>query len=242
MSIKQAQQKLEDSRNNRAATQTRELWLKENDQVYVTSLYSGNEEGSSPYFSLFFSRNETIKYDTGKEYVKKLFLAENEEDVPEQYKRESRSQLGLWVFVHFILHETNMVSGKIQENWKEEKSASGVVRYKEEVNDYKLYLGGLGKDQSFWNQLVDIYNEEGSLDKKTLRIGKRGKGINTFYSIATAPGKVLMIPKEKVDESKELQSVLEYVKVHLVLTPVVTSKEVVSVETVEEENDDESLF
>ena len=216
MGIKAIQQKTEERANSKT-TKRRELWLKNGDDARVSILTDEKEDENGKviedrYFSSFYVHK--AKDDHG--YDKKYFLCEKREDIPQEY-REQRGvvaeQIGFWCYVYFILHETNVIKGIVIEDWKKVKRGN-LDRYREEVNDFKIYFGGVGKDRLFESNLVGIDMEFG-LPNIINSLRKVKTGDSTVYVLKETPDKT-NIPEGKITEAKDLPSVIEYAKEYLV--------------------------
>jgi hypothetical protein len=251
MGIKQMQKRQEERENSQTEA-TRELWLKDGDQAFLTILTDEKEDEEGNYvdnlFSSYFVRRQNITTDTGKVYPRKFFVGEKWDDIPDEYVAQKvvSEQIGFWAYVYYVLHEKRNDKVKGNEEWKEEKAPGGSTRFKEEVNDFKIYLGGLGQKRSFEGELNGIYNDVGSLDGMVCRLSKTRTGkmpTDIVYNIRETTKKSV-VPKEKKDEIASLPFVLNYVKEHLVEWKKETSSSNVTDEgtTFEQEVDEESLF
>lgn len=92
------------------------------------------------------------------------------------------------------------------------KRASGEVQYKEDINDFRVFSHGFGSKDYLFNQVVDIFNEYGSLNKYVIRIKRTGSGMkDTSYAI-TSTTKIFELPKEMQTKVKELPGIREFFK------------------------------
>jgi len=246
MGIKTIQQRSEERKNAALdKTPTRELWLSNGDDARVSILTEEKEDSNGnitdPYFSYFYVRRATD--DNG--FNKKYFLAEKRDDVPQEYldKKVVGEQIGFWVYAYYVLHETNVRKGKTMTEWKEVKRGN-VVRYREEINDFRIYMGGLGQKRSFEGDLNSIAIEVGALESNIIRLIKQKTGdqaIDVVYKAKETADKT-DIPNEKKAMIKDLPTVIEYAKEHLV---EYVPKKLSSVEETTEDSsseDTESLF
>ncbi len=216
MGIKNLQQKAEE-RANAKTTKRKDLWLKNGDDARISILTDEKEDENGKvvedrYFASFYVRR--AKDDHG--YDKKYFLVEKREDIPQEYREQKgvvAEQLGFWCYVYYILHETNVIKGKVIEEWKKVKRGN-LDRYREEVNDFRIYFGGVGKDRLFESSLISI-DMEFSLPSIVTSLRKIKTGDSTVYALKETSDKT-NIPEEKMGEAKNLPSVIEYAKEHLV--------------------------
>ena len=119
---------------------------------------------------------------------------------------------------------------------------SGRKLYKEEVNDFRVIALTFGRSNYIWNQLVDIYNDWGALDKGVMRIKRTGTGMyDTSYTLAaTARGEE--IPADKLTEIDDLPTIKGYFRERYSGTPAPSLNGSASAEVVNLTTDKENLF
>lgn len=116
----------------------------------------------------------------------------------------ARQKFGFWVWVYCVLRNSQNTD---KENpWEEFVLPAGQRVYKQTVNDYWIFAQGFGQKDYLWNQVKDIYNDSGALNKRTVRIRRTGSGRDdTSYSITIladevegldVPLKVKELPEE----------------------------------------------
>jgi hypothetical protein len=89
---------------------------------------------------------------------------------------------------------------------------SGRKLFKEEVNDFRVIALTFGRSNYIWNQLVDIYNDWGALNKGVMRIKRTGTGMyDTSYALA-ATARDIDMPVEKEAEIDKLVTIKGYFK------------------------------
>ena len=66
-----------------------------------------------------------------------------------------------------------------------------------------------GRGNGNWGQLVDIFNDIGTLDKFVVSVKRRGASIDTTYTI-TNTNKELELPEDKQAEIKNLMPMKDY--------------------------------
>ena len=186
----------------------KEVWLKDGDQVFMKSMATG-EEGD-----IHMEEFYVYEFQQGVDKSWTSVLVENGEPVSsvpseamvyEDGRRKApRHKFALWGYVTEILHTEQRV-----DSWEEITSPSGSKMYKETVNDFKVLTLSFGAQNSNWNQFVDIYEDNGSLDKTVMRVRRRGSSLDTTYTITSTSG-ALELPEDKQAEVKNLTPIKEY--------------------------------
>ena len=187
----------------------KEVWLKDGDQVFMKSMATG-EEGD-----IHMEEFYVYEFQQGADRGWTSVLVENGEPVDsvpseamvhEDGRRKApRHKFALWGYVTEILHTEQRV-----DSWEQITSPSGSKLYKETVNDFKVLTLSFGAQNSNWNQFVDIYEDNGSLDKNVIRVRRRGASLDTTYTITSTSGN-LDLPEDKQAEVKNLTPIKEYV-------------------------------
>jgi hypothetical protein len=120
--------------------------------------------------------------------------------------QRAQHRFAFWAYVYHILH-----SEKNNDTWTEVKSKAGSdVQYKEEVNGFRMFSQGFGQRDYLWNQVVDIYEENGNLNDKVVRVRRRGSGMqDTNYSIQVT-NTATKIPDESNEELEELGNAITF--------------------------------
>ena len=176
----------------------REVWFKDGDQAFVSSVATG-EEGDNKLDELYL-----YTYRSGTRWIN--LLSDEGIDtsvVPENYRPSHK--FAFWTYVHEILHGERRV-----DDWEEIAGPGGKKMYKEEVNDFRIISLGFGRSDYIWNQLVDVYNDWGSLNKGVIRIRRTGSGMyDTSYSLA-ATARDAEIPSDKLADIEELPDIKDY--------------------------------
>jgi hypothetical protein len=216
----------------------KEVWLKDGDQVFMKTIATG-EEGEI-HMEEFYVYEFQQGIDKGWTSV----LVENGEPVSsvpseamvyEDGKRKApRHKFALWGYVTEILHNDQRV-----DTWESITSPSGSTLYRETVNDFKVLTLSFGAQNSNWNQFVDIYEDNGSLDKNVIRIKRRGSSLDTTYTITSTSG-ALELPEDKQAEVKNLTPIKEYLGQRY--GNLESAKDEVPSDAVNVNDDDNSLF
>ena len=199
-------------------TENKELYPKDGDQIFLTSLPTGDPEDTKhPYFNLFdyyimytwriLNSGRLTNQLAGWEQLgddDRLDLS----NVPEEINGnpvEPRKKWALWGYIHHIIH-----SEKLQDSWEPFEGPGGRKAFKETLNDFRIISLGFGHMGVIFTQLKDVYEEWGSLDKGVMRIKRTGKDKNnTSYTISQTV-KNFEIPKAKLAEANKLPSIRDY--------------------------------
>ena len=231
------------SRENRSSQSNestgREVWLKDGDQVFMKTIATG-EEGD-----IHLDDFHVYEFQQGIEKSWTSVLVENGEpvaSVPSEAmvyedgrRRAPRHKFAMWVYVTEILHTEQRV-----DSWEEVTSPSGSKLYKETVNDFKVMTLSFGAQNANWNQFVDIYEDNGTLDKSVIRVKRRGSALDTTYTITSTSG-TIELPDDKQAEVKNLTPIKEYLHQRYGADDTASSDDVPS-DAVSVDDDDDSLF
>jgi hypothetical protein len=175
-----------------------QYWL-EDSQVFLTSVATGQDD--DPYMGSYwlytFQENGTwTKVLSDKEGPLK--------PVPSGTKPSYR--FGFWAFIHNVIH-----TSKKNDDWEKIFTPSGEERFSEEVNEFRFCILPFGKDDVYYNDTVDIYNDYGGdLTKGAIKITRRGSGRNTNYSIAAQGSLDVSIPDEELAKVSDLPTADDY--------------------------------
>ena len=166
-----------------------ELWLKDGDQAIVQIVSSGdpseNEKDADTRLDDFYIHTIQTQSDTGGRAFRQLLcnpLTYNSDDECPHCAdgKNPGHQFGIWCYVYYILHNDQR-----QDDWEPIKNNTGVVKYKQTVNNFMVFAKGFGRGDYLWNQVADIYNEQEGLNKFITRIKRSGSGLrDTSYVIA----------------------------------------------------------
>ena len=202
--INQGREDLRQPQVERAST--REVWLKDGDQIFATSIATGAE--NDPMLDEVYLYTFRVG-DNWTNLIKDPSV--DASSVPED--TYASHKFAFWAYVYNIIHTRKDYNQRIimgSEDWIEIEGAGGKKVFREEVNDYKVLSLGFGRGDTNWNQLVDVYNDWGSIDKGVIRLKRTGSGmLDTSYQIA-ATAKTEEIPEERKSESAELPVIKDY--------------------------------
>jgi len=196
--IMKIQQRRDELKNPKTEeTKHTEVWLKDGEQLFCTSVASGADDDKLVdelwmYTFRIGNRFRSLLQDSSVDAT----------GVPEDTRASHR--FGLWVYAHYIFHVD-----KRNDEWEEVETPSGVKMFKEVIDDYRIVQLAFGRGDYVWNQLVEIYGDWGSLNKGVIRVKRNGIGLDTSYAIM-ATTKKEKIPAARKAEASDLQTIKEY--------------------------------
>ena len=181
-------------------TPGREIWFRDGDQAFLTPVATG-EEGDDRFDEIYM-----YTYRVNDRWTNKLSDDDiDTSDVPDNVRPSHK--FAFWAYVHEILHPERR-----NENWMEIQGPQGRKLFKEEVNDFRVIALTFGRSNYIWNQLVDVYNDWGALNKGVVRIKRTGTGMyDTSYTL-TATARESDVPEDKLEEIDELTTIKGYFK------------------------------
>ena len=205
--IARIQKTLDEAKGNREAAiadrvERKEIFFKDGDQAFVSPVATGHED--DPLLHHFY----LFTFENGR-YFANVLMDErvdtsNIPDLPDRKKRRPTHKFAFWGYVHYILHIQ-----KTSEDMELIEGPDGRKLFKEAIEDYRILPFSFGRAHANWNQLSDIYEDWGSLDKGVIKIQRRGVKLNTTYTIRTTP-KIEEIPENRVGEIATLSPVEDY--------------------------------
>lgn len=192
-----------------AESSGKEVWLKDGDQVFMKAVATGHEG------DIYLDEFHVYEFQSGADKSWKTVLVVDGEPVDtvpseamyweEGRRKMPRHKFAIWGYVTEILH-----TNQRDDSWEEITSPTGNKLYKETVNDFKIITLSFGANNINWNQLVDIYGDNNSLDKTVTRIKRRGASLDTTYTITATTGD-FELPEDKQAEIANLTPIKEYV-------------------------------
>lgn len=186
-----------------------ELWLRDGDIAYVSIVPSGDD--GDERLDDFYVHVLQITGDDGQRRFSTNYCMKRSQDdeLPcESCANEVRAQhqFGFWAYVHQVLHNEK----RNDSDWESVDIEGVGVRYKEEVDGFRVFAKGFGFNDSLWNQVVDLYQDEGRLNKSVVRIKRTGSGMrDTVFAFKAMP-QTASIPEEKSSEVSELVGIKSY--------------------------------
>ena len=130
-----------------------EIFFKDGDQAFLTPVATGEEN------DLLLDEVYLYTYRSGNRWIN--LLKDDDVDaseVPDNIRASHK--FAFWAYVHEVIHPE-----KKNDSWEEIAGPNGRKVFKEVVNDYKVIALTFGRSDYIWNQLVDIYNDWGGLNK-----------------------------------------------------------------------------
>ena len=183
---------------NNTSAPGKEVWLKDGDQAFVSSIATGAPDDKMMDEFYMFTFRQNNRWTN--------VLKDDEVDfshVPEDVRPSHK--FAFWAYVHEIMHEE-----KRNESWESTQGPGNKQLFKEVVDDFRIMTLGFGRSDYVWNQLVEVYEDWGTLDKGVIRIKRTGVGaMDTSYSL-TATSRPLEIPTDRGEDVAELPSIHAY--------------------------------
>ena len=176
----------------------KEIWFKDGDQAFVSSLATGDVGDQ------YLDEVYLFTYNAGGRWTNLVDdPAVDTSDVPSGTR--SSHKFAFWGYVHEIIH----LEKKVDE-WEEIQGPGGRKMYKETVNDFRIISLSFGRSDYIWNQLVDVYNDWNGLNKGVMRIKRAGSGqFDTSYQIAGTARKD-EIPEDRKADIADLPPIKQY--------------------------------
>ncbi len=178
----------------------REVWFRDGDQAFLSSIATG-EEGDTNLDDLWM-----YTYNSGNRWINLMDDPDvDKSGVPDNVRPSHK--FAFWAYVHEIIH-----SERRNDDWEVVQGPGGKKLYKETINDFRVVSLTFGRSDYIWNQLVDLYNDWGGLNKGVMRIKRTGTGMfDTSYQLA-ATARQEEIPDEAEEKIADLPTVKEYFK------------------------------
>lgn len=178
--------------------QRKELWFKDGDQAFMTVVASGEEDDPKLADYWMYTFNEEGRWNSVLGGANGPLST-----VPEGTRPSHR--FGFWAYVHDVLHTERRV-----DTWEAVEGPAGRKLYRETIEDFKVIPLAFGRSNYIWNQLVDVYNDWGCLDKGVVRVRRTGSGMqDTSYTVVVSP-RELDIPSDRLSDLDELVPVMDY--------------------------------
>jgi hypothetical protein len=198
--IARIQKRIDDSRKPAASNNApgRELWFRDGDQVFLSSIATGSEEDKFLDEIYLY----TLRIGNGFTNVLKDDRVDTSA-IPDENRPSHK--FAVWAYIHNVIH-----TEKRNDDWVEVEGPAGKKMYREDINDFRIISLSFGRSDYIWNQLVDVYSDWGALNKGVIRIKRTGQGMyDTSYSITGTP-KTDKIPEDKMSEVDDLPLIKDY--------------------------------
>ena len=176
----------------------REIFFKDGDQAFLSPIATG-VEGDANLDEIYL-----YTYRDGNRWMNILDDPEVDSSMVPADTRASH-KFAFWAYVYEVVHTEAR-----SEEWEPVSGPGGRKMFKETVNDFRVVSLTFGRSDYIWNQLVDVYNDWGGLDKGVIRIKRTGAGMqDTSYAIAATTRKD-EIPDDA--DADSLPTIKEYFK------------------------------
>ena len=196
--ISAIQNRVDERANPQTQIAGQEIFFKDGDQAFLTPVASGEED------DLLLDEVHLYTYRSGTRWIN--LLKDDDVDtseVPDNVRPSHK--FAFWAYVHDILH-----TEKRFDDWDEIEGPQGKKMFVQHVNDFKVIPLGFGRSNYIWNQLVDVYNDWGKLDKGVVRVKRTGTGMyDTSYTLS-ATARPSEIPADKLEASSDLVDIKSY--------------------------------
>ena len=208
----------------------REVWFKDGDQAFISPVATGDENDNKlDEIYLYTFRNSESRWTN-----RLIDDSVDNSDVPANMRPSHK--FAFWAYVHEIVHPE-----KRNDTWEEVAGPGGRKVFKENVEDFRIIALTFGRSDYIWNQLVDVYNDWGGLNKGVMRVKRTGTGMyDTSYALA-ATARNSEIPDDRLEEINELPPIRAYFLERYGNTPSVEGG-TGAVSLDEEEKSNDSLF
>ena len=198
--ISAIQNRVDERANPQTQIAGQEIFFKDGDQAFLTPVASGEED------DLLLDEVHLYTYRSGTRWIN--LLKDDDVDtseVPDNVRPSHK--FAFWAYVHDILH-----TEKRFDDWDEIEGPQGKKMFVQHVNDFKVIPLGFGRSNYIWNQLVDVYNDWGKLDKGVVRVKRTGTGMyDTSYPLS-ATARPSEIPADKLEAISDLVDIKSYYK------------------------------
>ena len=175
-----------------------EIFFKDGDQAFLSPIATG-DEGDANLDEIYL-----YTYRDGNRWMNILDDPEVDSSMVPADTRASH-KFAFWAYVYEVVHTEAR-----SEEWEPVSGPGGRKMFKETVNDFRVVSLTFGRSDYIWNQLVDVYNDWGGLDKGVIRIKRTGAGMqDTSYAIAATTRKD-EIPDDA--DADSLPTIKEYFK------------------------------
>ena len=176
----------------------REIFFKDGDQAFLSPIATG-EEGDTNLDEIYL-----YTYKAGSRWMNILDDPDVDTSAVPADARSSH-KFAFWAYIYEVVHNEAR-----NDEWEPVNGPGGKKMFKETVNDFRVVCLTFGRSDYIWNQLVDIYNDWGGLNKGVLRIKRTGAGMqDTSYAIAATTR------KDEIPEAAEVEglpTIKEYFK------------------------------
>ena len=176
--IERIQKSLDDARESRAAAVKREpskeFYFKDGDQVFATVVGDATQDISLDDYWIYSFKNGKYWTDVlaKDDRVDTSMIPLKTDGTP----RWPARKFAFWAYVHYVLHPT-----KTSAEMEAVEGPGGRQVFKEIVGDYRILHFKFGRDEGQWDQIHNIEEDWGSLDKGVIKIRRIGASLDTVY-------------------------------------------------------------
>ena len=194
------QNRVEERSNPQSQSSGQEIFFKDGDQAFLTPVASGEENDK------LLDEVYLYTYRSGTRWINLLKDDDTDaSEVPDNVRPSHK--FAFWAYVHDIMH-----TEKRFDDWEEVEGPQGKKLFVQHIDDFRVIPLGFGRSNYIWNQLVDIYNDWGSLDKGVMRIKRSGTGMyDTSYTLS-ATARNTVVPEDKLSTVSGLIDIKSYYK------------------------------
>ena len=199
--ISAIQNRVEESANPQTSQTTgQEVFFKDGDQAFLTPVATGEEN------DLLLDEVYLYTYRSGNRWINLLKDDDvDASDVPDTVRASHK--FAFWAYVHDIMH-----TEKRFDDWEEVEGPQGKKLFVQHINDFRVIPLGFGRSNYIWNQLVDVYNDWGALNRGVIRVKRTGTGMyDTSYTL-TATARNTDVPADKLASVSDLTGIKAYYK------------------------------
>lgn len=197
--IQQLRNNIQRPQNTQTSTPSQELYLRDGDQVFLQSVATGDDN------DVYIDQVQMYTWEREGGGLNNLLCHDKVDNSVVPIDISPSQKFAFWTYVFDLYHATLSERGR-EAGWEPIKDATGKELYKEDVNDFKIIHLSYGRNSYVFNQLTDIYNDWGKLNKGVIRIKRTGAGMqDTSYTLAPTT-RDLQAPKPE----NELPSIEAY--------------------------------
>ena len=178
---------------------SQEFFFKDGDQAFIAPIATGDEDDK------YFDNVEMYVWPKPMGGFNNLLKHDSIDSTDVPADVNASQKFTFWAYVFEVMHTSLTERGR-EAGWEPIKDSTGKQLYKEDVNGFKIISLSYGRNEYVFNQLLDIYNDWGTLNKGVLRIKRTGTGMqDTSYTIA-ATTRALKVPEPE----NELPTIEQY--------------------------------
>jgi hypothetical protein len=176
--IQQLRSNLQRPQTTQTSTPSQEIYLKDGDQAFLQAAATGEDNDK------YFDQVQMYTWDREGGGLNNLLFHDTVDDSIVPADQSPTAKFAFWAYIFEVYHATLTERGR-EAGWERIEDPSGKQIYKETVDAFKIIHLSYGRNNYVFNQLTDIYNDWGILNKGVMRIKRTGAGMtDTSYTIA----------------------------------------------------------